>query len=192
MTKKFFIFRHGQTNFNLQGRYQGQKFDLPLNERGIQQAYGLSCILSAYNLDCIYTSPMLRSYQTAKIVAQSTHIPVIKEEGFIAGNYGMAEGQFKRDLKEKYGKEFVRWRSTHKDDLDFRFYGAETKREMQERMVETLRMIASSTDYTKIGVATHGGMIRSLFPYFGKEVNDLPNGYVLSLSITTTGELTLF
>lgn len=191
MCKQFFIFRHGQTNFNLQGRYQGRKFDLPLNENGIKQAHSLADILAVHGLECIYTSPLQRAWQTAEIIAKAKNIPVFKEKGVIAGDYGIAEGQLKKDLKEKYGKDFIRWRSTHKDDLDFRFYGAETKREMQERMLQTLRAIASTTPYTKIGIATHGGMIRALFPYFGKEIGDLPNGYVLTLYVQKEGELSL-
>jgi broad specificity phosphatase PhoE len=74
-----FLIRHGETEWNVEGRYQGQA-DPPLNERGIRQAYELGEKLAQVNLDLLYTSPLLRSEQTAEIISQKLAIPIYKDE----------------------------------------------------------------------------------------------------------------
>ena len=63
------LIRHGETDWNVAGRYQGQA-DPTLNNRGLEQAHQLARELRSSPLDVIYTSPLLRAVQTAKIIME--------------------------------------------------------------------------------------------------------------------------
>jgi broad specificity phosphatase PhoE len=65
---RLILISHGQTQWNVEGRWQGQS-DPPLNGEGIAQAHRLATDLKYMGIEVIYTSPLLRAYQTAQIVA---------------------------------------------------------------------------------------------------------------------------
>lgn len=65
---RLILIRHGETDWNVEGRYQGQA-DPPLNERGRAQAHELADELRSIELDVLYTSPLRRCVQTAQILA---------------------------------------------------------------------------------------------------------------------------
>ena len=69
MPKNLYIFRHGETDFNVANRAHGI-IDIPLNKNGIAQAHALAEQLSKVHLDVIYTSKLSRAKQTAQIVAE--------------------------------------------------------------------------------------------------------------------------
>ncbi len=65
------LVRHGQTDWNLEGRYQGQS-DVSLNEKGIAQAKSLIEKLKEYTFAAIFTSDLMRARQTAEYMAKSS------------------------------------------------------------------------------------------------------------------------
>lgn len=66
------LIRHGLSDFNLDGRFQGSGNQAYLSEKGINQAHLAAKALCGHQLDCIYSSPLLRAKQTAEIVAKVT------------------------------------------------------------------------------------------------------------------------
>ena len=70
-----YLVRHGETNGNLEQRFQGTK-DYPLNAQGSRQGELLGSALREYPIDIIYTSPLSRAYETARLVAK--HHPGVK------------------------------------------------------------------------------------------------------------------
>ena len=79
MKKEFFLFRHGQTQWNLEKRCQGQT-DIPLNETGLKQAKELANKFSEINLEVIYSSDLKRAFQTAEIISYEKGIPLLTSE----------------------------------------------------------------------------------------------------------------
>ena len=71
MRKDFYIFRHGETEFNLQHRQQGSGIDMELTAKGQEQAIALAQKLARCNLDVIFSSPLKRAVQTAQTVAKA-------------------------------------------------------------------------------------------------------------------------
>jgi uncharacterized phosphatase len=67
---KVIAIRHGQTDLNAEGRVQGCKSDLPLNEEGRRQAREIAEVLSDKGIDFIVTSPLKRAMETADIIAE--------------------------------------------------------------------------------------------------------------------------
>lgn len=76
MKKDLYVFRHGGTDFNRDGKAQGQSCDISLNETGIRQANEMADNLKGVNIEVIYSSPLLRAYQTALCVAKDKRIEV--------------------------------------------------------------------------------------------------------------------
>ena len=77
MKKHFYIFRHGQTIWNAEGRPQGQsETPVPLTLIGVEQAHRLAQKLSDKKIKLIVSSDLLRAKQTAEIVAEELKVPV--------------------------------------------------------------------------------------------------------------------
>ena len=74
-----YVVRHGQTQYNVDKRFQGQ-IDVPLNDVGKKQVMELSKKLSNINLDLIISSPLLRAVDTAKAIQKNNKVPIIISE----------------------------------------------------------------------------------------------------------------
>lgn len=89
--QKFYYVRHGQTDWNLNKRLQGNA-DIPLNETGIEQAYEAKEKLAGEPISAIFTSPLQRARKTADIVNEALQCPVVEIEGLKECNFGPNEG----------------------------------------------------------------------------------------------------
>jgi 2,3-bisphosphoglycerate-dependent phosphoglycerate mutase len=72
---QLWLIRHGLTDWNLEGRYQGQS-DIPLNAEGLAQARRLAERLKGTSIEALFSSDLLRAYQTAKILGECLGLPV--------------------------------------------------------------------------------------------------------------------
>lgn len=88
-----YIVRHGQTDWNLEGRYQG-RIDIELNEKGINQAKKIYEELKNIKFDKVFSSPLKRAYQTAQIICDED---IIKDERLIERSNGELEGKLKTE-----------------------------------------------------------------------------------------------
>lgn len=154
----FIIFRHGDTKFNGQGRFQGNGYDLSLCASGITQAYSLSKSLEKTKIEIIAASPLKRAFETGSIVAANKNIKIIKDKRLQEINLGTASGKLKKDVPEL--SKYFDWKN-----LDFAFPDGESKRAMQERFIYSLKEMGK-WDEKYIGIATHGSLIAGLFAYF--------------------------
>jgi len=91
-----YIVRHGQTEYNVVGRYGG-RIDVPLNENGINQAYELRDILKNIKFDYVFSSPLKRALETAEIICNND---IIKDDRLIERNNGDLEGKLKTEIDE--------------------------------------------------------------------------------------------
>ena len=87
----FYFLRHGQTDWNLARRFQGQT-DIPLNAYGELQARNAAHVLQNETIASICSSPLLRARRTAEIVASALNLPVILVEGLREVGFGEWEG----------------------------------------------------------------------------------------------------
>lgn len=87
----FYYVRHGQTDWNLNRKLQGNS-DTPLNQTGIDQAYRAKQIFKTVAIATICTSPLQRAVRTAHIINEEKNCPVIEIDGLRECNFGPHEG----------------------------------------------------------------------------------------------------
>jgi broad specificity phosphatase PhoE len=156
-----FLFRHGETDWNREGRLQGHT-DTPLNTTGLAQAQALSESLRPHRLDAVVTSDLMRARMTARIVADTLQLPLHIEPGLRETDVGAAEGLLWTDAKTRFGEGLTeRWYS----DGDVAFPGGETGIATRMRGLAGLRRFATAHAYRRIGVSTHGAMVRQLMKH---------------------------
>lgn len=105
---KIILIRHGETTWNIEGRYQGQE-DTPLSERGLRQGQLLAEALHKIHLDVCISSPLQRSYQTCKFCADLHSLPVTTDARLTEINHGSWEGVLAGDIAKRYPVEFAQW-----------------------------------------------------------------------------------
>lgn len=88
-----YIVRHGQTDWNLEGRYTGRK-DIELNEEGIEQAQNINKELKGIRFDKVFSSPLKRTYKTAKIISDCE---ISIDDRIIVRCNGDLEGKLKEE-----------------------------------------------------------------------------------------------
>jgi probable phosphoglycerate mutase len=156
-----FLFRHGETDWNREGRLQGHT-DTPLNAIGLAQAEALAETLRPHRLDAVVSSDLMRAWTTARIVAEALGLPLLADPGLRETNVGAAEGLLWTDAKARFGESLTqRWHS----DGDVAFPGGETGIATTTRGLAALRRLAAEHPYRRIGVSTHGAMLRQLIKH---------------------------
>jgi broad specificity phosphatase PhoE len=156
-----FLFRHGETDWNRDGRLQGHT-DTPLNATGLGQAQALVERLRPHRLDAVISSDLARAWTTGQIVAEGLGIPLIGEPGLREAQIGEAEGLFWPEVKSRFGEALTeRWFT----DDDAAFPGGETGLETRSRGLAALRRFVAEQPYRRIGVSTHGAMVRQLMKH---------------------------
>ena len=179
---RFFLVRHGETEWNRIRRIQGVS-DIPLNVTGRSQAAALGDILSQHRFDLLVSSPLSRAMETATIIARRLHMPApLPIPDLIERNYGEAEGQNGHDLDLRYppGTEIP---------------GREPKEDVAKRVVRTMADLAIRHPEADILAVCHGAVIRSVVDYAAPGLHKEPisNCSVHSFShIAGTLELVAF
>jgi len=132
-----YLLRHGQTVWNVEGRYQGQ-LDSPLTEKGKEQSKANAIKVSKY-IDIkelkVFSSPLGRAKETAEIIAKANGLDVSKiifENNLQEFNYGIFEGQTKEYCKTEY-KEIFEAREANK--FSYVLEGGESYIKVFERLM---------------------------------------------------------
>jgi phosphoserine phosphatase len=145
------LIRHGETDWNVEGRYQGQA-DPPLNARGLAQAYQLAEQLKNHPLDLLYTSPLIRSAQTAEIAAQLLGIPLYREARFMEIHQGDWQTRLRAEIDELYPDLFRRWES---EPWQVSPPNGETLYQVQARVLAAVEEIKHNHPNDLVGIVTH-------------------------------------
>lgn len=156
MIKKLVLMRHGQTLFNLRGKFQGV-VDSPLTPLGIQQAKTVKPFLDdlPFRFDHAYSSSSERACDTLEIV---TNLPYIRLKGLKEWNFGILEGEpeYLHPPFDQYDEYF----STH---------DGEGRMEVFNRINSTLCSIMEKEDHCNVIAASHGLAMREFVTYWTKD-----------------------
>lgn len=165
-----YMVRHGETDWNRAHRMQGWS-DIPLNERGREQAAFAAKALASVPLDVIYTSPLKRAEKTAEIIRGERKIPLFAEKGFIEINLGKWDGHTPDEMDVLYPGQYDIWRST---PGDVHIDGGETFAKVQERAWKAFLSMVNEEKGKHILLVSHMGCLSTiLFKIAGYPLNDL-------------------
>jgi len=186
--KQLYVFRHGETDWNAEGRFQGH-MDIPLNDRGREQAQGLVSQLAPFGLQAILSSDLSRAHETARIVGQGLNVPVLIDPGLREAYLGKAQGMTYREILAQFGEDVMgQWRSDLPSDADISYPGGETGNQVMIRVFSALEnFIAREPAYDHIGVSCHGGVIRRIMQRIrppGSGAVLIPNAVLYRISYT--------
>jgi broad specificity phosphatase PhoE len=161
--------RHGETDWNREGRFQGWA-DPPLNEAGRAQAQALSHRLRETPFDAVYSSDLRRAHETASIVAAPHGVPVVTDPALREIDVGSWSGLTRMQIEERFpGAE-------HHD--------GETREHHLARVLEAVERIARGHRGGRILVVSHGGSLRALRRHcVGDPVHPLENCGVYELEL---------
>ncbi len=149
---RFCLMRHGETDWNAQGRIQGQ-IDIPLNRTGESQAMAAAQSLAAESFDAAYSSDLLRAWATAEAVAGEA---VLAEAQLRERHYGTLQSLTMKEAKALHPEVYrrhVEW------DLHFDLDGGESLAGFAKRAMAGLDSLARRHAGEKVLVVTHGGVL---------------------------------
>lgn len=107
---RLLLVRHGETDWNREGRFQGQ-IDIPLNSNGRAQAEAARRFLAQIPIDRAYTSAMARPRQTAEaILAAHPGVPLTSTTGLLEIGHGLWEGRLEREIAEGWPQLLTDWK----------------------------------------------------------------------------------
>jgi broad specificity phosphatase PhoE len=151
------LVRHGETEWNVQRRYQGQS-DVPLSEIGNQQAESIAGRLAGQEIDAIYASDLKRAWQTAQVIAAQIGLDVISEPRLRELKFGILEGLTFEEAEEKYPEMITAWL----DDFNNTPERAETIDMFNARIVSLLDDLKRNHDEQVVLLVGHGGSLSEI------------------------------
>ena len=174
---KIYIVRHGETEGNKQGLFQGW-LDTPLSELGIKLAEITGDGLKDVKFDKVYASPLKRAYDTAKIIISKNNYPcnIIKEEKIKEVNMGTWEGQPFKGPKCKLNIDDVKLFNSNPFKMGG-FENGEKILDVCKRTQDFLKEIATEDDINVL-VATHGLALRAMLNFLYEDKQNFWQGRV--------------
>lgn len=151
--------RHGETDSNRDRLALGRE-DVPLNERGRLQAQALARSLSRQPIVAIYSSPLRRALDTARVAADAIGLDVVVDEGLIEMDVGEIEGATFEVMRKRYGELLRRWFSQEVGDVPMP--GGESLRDVQDRAWAAIQRIRESHPDDTVLAVTHNFVILTL------------------------------
>jgi len=156
MSTRLILVRHGETDWNLEGRYQGQA-DLPLNRRGREQARLLAEQLRGERIEAIYASDLSRAYETAKIIAEALGQEVKTLESLREVDTGVWTGLTFEEVESGYPGHLREWRA---DPLGVKRLEGESYQALFERTKAAIREMVKAHPNQTVLIVCHGGNIK--------------------------------
>ena len=153
------LVRHGQTSWNKERKFLGRT-DIPLDEKGIEQALLMARSISHIPLSGLYSSPLTRAWQTAEALANEHNISIQSVAGLTELNQGDLEGHTASILQDKYAPFFQQWRE---DPTHIRVPGGEALTECHARASEAIHaLLQHHVPGPPVAIVSHRMTIGSL------------------------------
>lgn len=161
---KIFLIRHGETSANVEKKFAGF-LDVPLNERGKEQAKVVSDKLKNEKIDAIYSSDLSRAFETAKSIASVHPVEIQSVPDLRELNFGLWEGKSYLDLQGEHSEDLKKW---IEDYESFVIPEGESVLMLYQRVSEFFDKMkekhGENSNQTVLLVA-HGGVIQALLSH---------------------------
>lgn len=133
------LIRHGETAWNRGEVFRGRA-DVPLSERGREQAQGLARALAGRPIEAVYSSPLSRARETAAPVAQAVGLEVVVDDRLVDMSFGEWEGRPRAEVEERWAELYETWLRAPER---FRVPGGESLAEVLARAWPAMAEIAA-------------------------------------------------
>ncbi|AEV69429.1 alpha-ribazole phosphatase [Acetivibrio clariflavus] len=155
------LIRHGETDSNIRGSYLGWT-DMELNENGIDQVKLLKERLKGVKVDKIYSSPLKRALQTAKIINENYNLDIVTDDGLKERNFGIWDDLTHEEMARRYPEEYNEWIN---DWIKYRIKDGESAQEAYDRAAVFVDEVIKSNKDGVVMLVTHLGTIRFILAY---------------------------
>jgi len=150
---RLILVRHGATDWNRDGRYQGHS-DTPLNAEGIAQAQRLVDLLRSDGISHVVSSDLRRASVTAQILAEGLRLaPPRLDPRLREVDLGEWEGRLATEIAEDDAQA---WDARNQNPAEVGAPGGETTRQVAQRVWACLDEIAGQADEAPVAVVSHG------------------------------------
>ena len=154
-----YIIRHGESKWNIENRIQGSS-DPGLSKLGRLQAKLLAGRFKKIKIDMIYSSPLLRSMQTARELSKVLRLGIIKRSGLREVMLGEWEEKTPQEIDKLYNNKYQKW--LRYGPTKIRIPGQEKISNFRKRAAKAFhRIIKENKNRENVIVVTHGGVISS-------------------------------
>lgn len=167
--------RHGETAWNVASRVQGQ-LDVPLNRHGEWQVRRLARAVAEEGITALYSSDLLRAWQTAAAVAGPLGLVAVADVGLRERGFGIFEGLTFQEIRERWPAESERWR---RRDPAFGPQGGENLIDFSARCVSAATRLAVAHPGETIALVAHGGVMDCLYRAATRVALDAPRSWQL-------------
>ena len=154
---RVFIVRHGQTEYNISHRWQGQ-LDIPLNEHGQLQAQRIADYLRDTHFDAIYSSDMRRAYDTTTAITDGRQLTVVSDARLREFNLGILQGMTRAEMRAAHQDILNAWDASD----DYVIPQGESRSMTRERAQAFWRETIAPSPHRQLLIVTHGGTKRLL------------------------------
>ncbi len=161
MLEKIYLTRHGKTQANLENRFAGRS-DEPLCQAGRDQLGELAEKCARMDLAALYSGPLLRTWQSAQIIAEPRGLTVHKAPGLIDIDLPHWDGLTKDEIRQRFGDEYPTWLASPEN---FHVPGCEDLEAVQKRAVAEVTEIAAKEEGV-ILLVTHLIVARCLLLHY--------------------------
>ena len=155
------LIRHGETEWNLSGRWQGHA-DSPLSSRGIAQAKALGERIKTEEFDFLYSSDLGRAIHTSELVGYPSGMVAEPFAGLRERDLGVLEGLNTNEMEQTHPQIYASFRN---DGPEFEVPGGESFLQFYERCAGSIEEIATKHKGSKVALVTHGGVLGAVFRY---------------------------
>lgn len=156
--ERVYIVRHGQTEWNAIGRWQGFA-PVPLNDEGHTQAKKLGAYLRTCPIGDVYSSDLPRALQTASYVTAPLGLTPRPDPRLREIHLGRFQGLSKEEINARYPGQLE---AMHADYMDYLLPDGESRRQLQARAYAAWREIVEQGTGPEVVIVSHGGTIKAL------------------------------
>ncbi len=158
MKTRVFLVRHGSTVLSAEDRFAGAT-NVELSDLGRAQARALSHRLASQPIEAFYSSPLDRTHETARILAEPHGKPIQTDSGFLEINHGVWEGLTRQEAETRFADMYVKW---EEDPYNFAPEGGETGLAVTARAMPALLRAVAAHPGKILCVVSHKATIRLL------------------------------
>jgi len=151
------LVRHGETEWNVQRRYQGQS-DVSLSELGHRQAIHIAERLAGQKIDALYASDLKRAMETARAIAERNNMEILPEPRLRELKFGILEGLTFEEAEDQYPEMISAWLEDFNNTPD----GAETIDQFNVRIISFLDDLKQRHDGQIVLLVGHGGSLSEI------------------------------